>query len=343
MTLDIDEDCSFHNRAKFQKLREETRAKVASHLGTSSEEIALVRNTSEANNTINNGLSLRPGDEVVIWDQNHPTNNVAWDVRAARFGFNVVRVSTPIVPLGDAQLVETFASAFNSRTKVLAITHLSNTSGVRLPVSALCEIARQRDIFVHVDGAQTWGALEVNLREMGCDSYSASSHKWLVGPKEVGILFVKASRIEEVWPNVVAPGWGGDEEPDVAGARKFESLGQRDDAAIVAVGKALDFQGLIGPAQIEKRVLELSSLLKEGLKELGLELVTPLEPELSGGVCVVKVQAEKRQEIVDRLYYDHGIAVAPTGGLRICPHIYNTMAHIKRTLESVKVLRGLIV
>ena len=95
LTRDIDVDCSFNNRAKFAGLLETSRQKPAQQLGVSADEIALVRNTSEANNIINNGLALRPGDEVVLWDQNHPTNNVAWDVRAARFGLTVRRVGTP--------------------------------------------------------------------------------------------------------------------------------------------------------------------------------------------------------------------------------------------------------
>jgi len=340
---DIDRDCSFHNRAKFKVLLEETRDKVSSHLRVSSDEVALVRNTSEANNIINNGIPLASGDEVVIWDQNHPTNNVAWDVRAARFGFRVSRVSTPSRVSDGGDLVDTFRAALTPRTKVLAITHLSNTSGLLLPVRELCDLARRRNIFVHIDGAQTWGALDINLREMGCDSYSASSHKWLVGPKEVGILFIKADRISQVWPNVVAPGWGDDEEPDVVGARKFESLGQRNDAALAALGTAIDYHRLIGPKRIEARVLKLSAFLKEGLKNLGLQLVTPEPPALSGGVCVVKVPDERRGEIVDRLYLDYGLATAPTGGLRICPHFYNTMAHLERALDGVRAIRRLIV
>ena len=121
------------------------------------DEIALVRNTSEANNTVNNGLALKPGDEVVLWDQNHPTNNVAWDVRAARFGLRVRRVQTPAAPADAAQLVKVFEDAFGPRTRVLALTYVSNVSGLRLPVRELCESAHRRGIHVHVDGAQTWG------------------------------------------------------------------------------------------------------------------------------------------------------------------------------------------
>ena len=92
-TRDIDVDCSFQNRAQYGELLESSRAKVAAHLGVSPDEIALVRNTSEANNTVNAGLPLQAGDEVVVWDQNHPTNHVAWEVRAARYGIRVRRVS----------------------------------------------------------------------------------------------------------------------------------------------------------------------------------------------------------------------------------------------------------
>jgi selenocysteine lyase/cysteine desulfurase len=339
LTRDIDIDCSFNNRAKFTGLLEASRRKVAEHLGVSADEIALVRNTSEANNVINNGLNLRPGDEVILWDQNHPTNNVAWDLRAARFGFRISRVTTPRDPKGVDELVGVFENAFSPNTRVLAITEVSNISGLRLPVRELCQASARRGIYVHVDGAQSWGALNVNLRELGCDSYSGSSHKWFMGPKEVGVLYVRAERVPEIWPNNVAPGWGDDLEPDVKGARKFESLGQRDDACLAAVGDGVDFHQMMGPSRVERRVLELANTLKAGLKELGAKLVTPEDPNLSAGVCVVEVPEDQRRQLADLLYQEHGIAGAETGGLRLCPHIYNTREHVERALAGVRSLR----
>jgi selenocysteine lyase/cysteine desulfurase len=189
-----------------------------------------------------------------------------------------------------------------------------------------------------VDGAQSWGALDVNLRKLGCDSYAASAHKWFVGPKEVGVLYVRGERIGEVWPNVVAPGWGNRVEPEVKGARKFESLGQRDDAALAAIATAVDFHFAMGPARIEARVTELATRLKSGLKEAGIGLVTPLDAAQSGGVCIVRVPATKSQDVYNKLYQEHGIAGATTGGLRLCPHIYNTREHIDRAIGAVKSL-----
>jgi selenocysteine lyase/cysteine desulfurase len=338
LTRDIDVDCSFHNRAKFTALLEASRRKVAQHLGVAPDEIALVRNTSEANNTINNGLSLKAGDEIILWDQNHPTNNVAWDVRAARFGLRVKRVATPAEAANPAQLVRVFTEAFSPKTRVLALTHVSNVSGLKLPITELFEAARRQGIWVHVDGAQSWGALDVNLRKLGCDSYAASAHKWFVGPKEVGVLYVRTDRIGEVWPNVVAPGWGSRVEPEVKGARKFESMGQRNDAALAAIATAVDFHFAMGPVRIEARVTELATRLKAGLKEAGIGLVTPLDGAQSGGVCVVSVPATKSQDVYNKLYEEHGIAGATTGGLRLCPHIYNTREHIDRAIGAVKKL-----
>jgi selenocysteine lyase/cysteine desulfurase len=342
LTNDIDRDCSFENRGKFSGLLESSRAKVAAQLGVSSDEIALVRNTSEANNTVNNGLALEAGDEVVLWDQNHPTNNVAWDVRAARYGITVKRVGLPKAPKSARELVEPFVKAFTPKTKVLTVTHVSNVSGVRLPVRELAEAAHSRGIYFHVDGAQSWGALDVNLREIGCDSYSASAHKWFLGPKEAGVLYVKEQNIPRIWPNVVAPGWGNDAEPDPKGARKFESLGQRDDACLAAVGTAADFHRSIGQARVEDRVVELSSALKSGLVASGFRLVTPMDPELSGGVCIIEVPSKVSHDVMDRLYGEHGIAASTSGGLRLCPHIYNTREHVERALAGVSALRSAI-
>src|SRR6185437_10912944 len=274
-------------------LLEASREHVARQLGVSGDEIALVRNTSEANNTINNGLPLKSGDEVVLWDQNHPTNNVAWDVRAARFGLSVKRVSTPAEPKSADELAKGFTDALTKRTRVLALTHVSNTSGQRLPVKEICDEAHRRGVYVHVDGAQSWGALDVNLRELGCDSYSASAHKWFVGPKEIGLLYVRQERIAEIWPSIVAPSWGHGVQPEVKGARKFESLGQRNDAALAAIATAAEFRS----ARAAARLTELATLLKTQVREAGLSLVTPMDPALSGGVCVVKVPPEQRHAV----------------------------------------------
>ncbi len=337
-TADIDVDCSFQNRAQYGELLESSRAKVAAHLGVSPDEIALVRNTSEANNTVNAGLELEAGDEVVVWDQNHPTNHVAWEVRAARYGIRVRRVSVPEAPTSAQELVDPFVAAFSERTRVVAFSHISNVTGIRLPARDIAEAAHAQGIHVHVDGAQSLGTVALDLKDLGCDSYASSSHKWFMGPKEAGVLYVQQESIPGIWAAGVAPGWGSDAETDLAGARKFESLGQRDDACLAAMGVTTDLHAALGPPEIEARVTELATTLKEGIREMGIPLVTPMEPSLSGGVVIARVAGDGRAAF-ERLYSEHGIAGAPTGGLRLSPHVYNTMEHVERALAGIRALR----
>lgn len=341
LTRSIDEDCSFQNRERYAPDRETARTRVAGQIGAEADEVALVRNTSEANNIINNGLDLKAGDEVVIWRQNHPTNNVAWKVRAQRRGFSLREVEIPPNASGPDELIRPFREALTPKTRVLALTHASNVSGVLLPVRELCELARRSGIYVHVDGAQTWGALELDLHELGCDSFAASAHKWYCGPKEVGLLYVRRERIPEIWPSTVAPGWGEEAETELAGARKFESMGQRDDAAISAMREAAALHSSIGTDRVERRVRELSSLLKQSLASIGATLVTPLDDKLSAGVCIMQVAPEKRQAVFDAMYDRFGIAGSTSGGLRLCPHVYNTREHIERAARGVASLRAL--
>lgn len=337
-TAMIDGDCSFQNRAQFGQLLEASRSAVAGQLGVSADEIALVRNTSEANNIVTAGLDLAGGDEIIVWEQNHPSNNVAWDVRAKRAGFGVKRVSVPADPASIDDLVEPFVRAMTTRTRVLSVSHISNVSGLRVPVEALGEICRRRGIHFHIDGAQTWGAMAVDLRAIGCDSFAASAHKWFLGPKEVGLLYVRESAIERLWPSVISYGWGSDDLSDLVGARKFESLGQRDDAALAAVADTVAMHELLGPTAVQAHMQTLATRLKEGLLDAGMQLHTPLSPDFSAGVCIAAVEGSKSGAMFEGLYREHGIIGAPTGGLRLCPHAYNTVEHVDRAITGVRSL-----
>jgi selenocysteine lyase/cysteine desulfurase len=205
-----------------------------------------------------------------------------------------------------------------------------------MPARELCELARSRGVHVHVDGAQTWGALVRDLHDLGCDSYAASAHKWFMGPKEAGILYVRAERIPDIAPHAVGVGWGSAVETTARGARKFETLGQRNDAVIAALAPTLTFHELIGPAMIEERILALAAALKEGLAAIpGAHLVTPAPATMSAGVVIARFDGRDARTLFERLYSDHGLAAAPTGGLRLSPHIYVTMADIERTLAAI--------
>ena len=340
-TRDIDTDASLQNRAKFDGMYEWASEALARYMGADADEVVITRNTTEGNNVVVSGADLRRGDEVVLWDQNHPSNNVSWDVQARRRGFTVIRVTTPIDPKSTYDLTAPFAEALTERTRVLSFSHVSNVSGVALPAKELCAIASERGILTLVDGAQTFGSHVVNLHELGCDCYTGSAHKWFLGPKEGGILYVRRERAPEIWPLMVGVAW---EERHALGARRFSTLGQRDDANHAAVGRTVEFLETIGNVPIEARVRSLATALKAAVAERipAAEVLTPTGPVFSGGVVVFTVPGADLQAAFDRLYADHQVGCALMGTekqyLRFCPHIYNSMDEVHRVVEAVRSL-----
>jgi isopenicillin-N epimerase len=346
LTRDEDSDVSFPNRAKFGEFQEESRKKIAEFFKVTPEEIALVRNTSEANNTINNGFALTANDEICLWDQNHPCNYVAWQVRRARYGFKINEVAVPTTIKSEDEAVKLFEAALTPRTKLISITHISNTTGTRLPAKKIFAMARAKvpGIYCHLDGAQSFGFLNLDLKDIGCDSYGGSCHKWFMGPKQVGVLYIKQDQIPHLWPNIVSVGYNAKTDPPAKGARKFESLGQRDDAGVAAVATAVDFHMIVGQASREARTTELAQALKTGLAKLNkVKMITPMDPKLSGGVVISELVGLDRKQtatFVGDLYSKYGVAGAPTGGVRLCPHTYNTMEDVDKTIHAVATLLG---
>ena len=333
-TRDLEKDVSFQNREKFNQVRQHALEMLADYLGVEKSEIGITRNTSESNNIIVNGLDLSKRDEVIIWDQNHPTNGIAWEQRAKREGFKVRKIQVPENPDSQQALIKPFEEAITNRTRLVAFSHISNVSGIALPAKKICAFAKSKGILTLIDGAQSFGLQQVNLKKIGCDFYSGSAHKWLMGPKETGILYVNKALMDDVWPSVISAGW--DEEWETID-EKLCVLGQRDDAAISALVETINFHKNIGFENIEGRVRQLTDYLKKNIHERisGVSFVTPLEKELSAGIVIFQLADKDFREVFQRLYEDFGIASAPTGGIRLSPNIYNTIGDMERIVEAL--------
>jgi isopenicillin-N epimerase len=329
---------SFQNREKYAGIEERVRAKLAALLHVTADEIALPRNTSEATNLIVRGIDLKAGDEAVITEHNHPSNNDSWKVRARRDGFSVRAIPVPVPAQSVPQLLEAIEAAITPRTRVLSVTHVTNTAGLKYPAAAIGQIARRKNVWFHLDGAQSFGAMDVDLRAIGCDSYAASMHKWPMGPLEAGLLYVRTDRQKEVWPSIVTAGWS----DKLVGARKFEVFGQRDDPRLASIEAAADFLALIGLKRVETRVAELTSALKKRLSgNSSFVLRTNAEPELSHGVVKVGFRSGDLKSAYDRLYQKDRVAIAmtasgETSGLRFSPHVYNTLEEMDRVADLVE-------
>ena len=341
---ELDVDMSGPSRGRVEALKGEARAGIAQLLGVQPAEIAIVRNTSEANNVIVQGLDLNAGDEVLLWDQNHPSNDVAWRVRAARDGIVIRHLSVPTDANTEDEVIDAFLNALTPRTRVVSFTHISNVTGFRLPANELCAALRRHsaELYLHVDGAQTWGAVDADLRAMDCDSFSGSAHKWLMGPREVGLLYVREARQSSLWPGVVSVPWGNEAEPSVPGAQRFEALGQRDDAAIAGLVATLSLHEELSPAEVERRSLAVSNRLRAALEDLEVPMVTSTNPRFASSVVILSAPREQRGALVEHMLNDAGVITAPVNGLRFSPHIYNTAEHVDRAASAVANVRHLL-
>jgi isopenicillin-N epimerase len=335
-TDDVDRNPSPQNRARLSGAKEDTRKALAEFLRVTPEEIVITRNTSESNNMVSNGLDLKAGDEVVLFSDNHPSNNQAWQEKAKRFGYTVRVVEQKNPHPGAEYYIDAFTQALTPQTKVLAFTHFTNTVGDLFPAKEICAAARARGVLTLVDGAQTFGLFDVNLRDIDPDFYSGSAHKWPCGARECGVLFVNARVHDRIWPTSYSA------YPGAVGiSRRLEAFGQRDEATMIALAEALAFQTTVGRKAIEDRSKALARQLLAGLRKLdGFTSFTSYEPDRNGAVVTFVPGSLDARKLVAALYENDRIAVTTGGGpgrngVRVSPHFYNTTAEIDRLLAAL--------
>jgi len=241
-------------------------------VGCTRDEIALVRNATEGNSYIANGLDLRPGDEVLMTDQEHPGGEQPWNLRAKRYGIVVKKITLP-KPVADAATVlNLFNDAMTPRTRVIFFSHITTVTGVVLPAKQLCALARSKGILSAVDGAHVVGMMRLNIHEIGCDMYTSSPHKWLFAPKGSGFLFVKEEVMDRLWNTIVTAGW---DEPNLKGER-FQRIGSSNVPALWGMRAAVELAKRIGMERIEKRHREnVDYILSEMTKRGALSWTSP--------------------------------------------------------------------
>jgi selenocysteine lyase/cysteine desulfurase len=208
--------------------------------------------------------------------------------------------------------------------------------GDLMPAAEICALARERGVLSMVDGAQSFGVLDVDLSRMQPDFYSGSAHKWPCGPKECGVLFVNRTAHARIKPSIVSlyPG-------EVGISRTMEAFGQRDEPAMVGFGEALALQSTVGRDAVERRARELAQALVAGLRTIdGIRVWTHADPSRSAAIVSFLPGALDVRKLHDALYRRDRIACATRGGadrggIRLSPHFYNLHADVERTLAAV--------
>ena len=315
---------------------ESVRRELARSFGCDVEEMAIVRNASEANETMIFGLDLARGDEVVVTNQNYGRMLTAWDQRVRRDGIVLKPVSFKVPPPSAAHVLQAFQSAVTPRTRVIEITHITNLTGQILPVRELVQWARPRGIEVFVDGAHAFAHFPFTRDDLDCDYYGTSLHKWLLAPIGTGFLYVRKSKQRKLWPLMAAPDTMDDN------IRKYEEIGTHPAANHNAISVALAFHNAIGA---ERKVARLRWLRNRWARRLLAEsdrvhVLTPLEGTTSAGMALFNVDGLDHGKLGAWLMDKHHIVTTPIThaeftGIRITPNVYTTPDEVDLFADKV--------
>lgn len=319
--------------------KEEVRTKLAQFVNASPDEVVITRNTTEGMNFVANGLDMDEGDEVLISNMEHPGGLQPWKLKEKRCGISIKEVQIGLPPKNVNEIVDAFQKAITPKTKVISISHTVYISGLIVPLKELSQMAHERGVLVLADSAHGIGMLNLNMEELGIDFFATSPYKWLGAPTGVGLLYVRKEAQDKLWPTIASSGWDQYEN-----GRKFETVGQRADSLIIALGEALDFQQAIGKDRIERRIKTLAGYLKRGLSQIpGMRLHTSKDPYISGGLTAFSIEGVEPQKIVNYSREKYNIVIRTIGnkekgtyGIRVSTPIYVTLKEVDRLLEGIR-------
>ncbi|MCB9262270.1 MAG: aminotransferase class V-fold PLP-dependent enzyme [Flavobacteriales bacterium] len=326
-------------------LEQELLNSLAAHFGIKSNEIALTHNVTEGINIAAWALPLKSGDEVILTNHEHVGNAVPWLNRQKKDGIKVVMAE--IKPTAE-QTFEEIKSKCTAKTKVIAVPHITCTLGQILPVKQLVELAKSRGIKTFIDGAHGAGMLNLDLKELGCDMYATCGHKWMLGPKGTGFVYINEELISEL--NGIFVGAGSDTRWDISdemtaiedyvktGHRFY--YGTQNSALYAGWIEAINFFETLGQDKVEERIRSLNQHLFEGLKSIStIKILTPEETISRCGVVSFLV-SNKSDTVMEQFRKDGWIlrfvAESKLDCIRVSTHIYNTENQIDALLEKLK-------
>jgi selenocysteine lyase/cysteine desulfurase len=315
---------------------ERIRAGLADVFGCDPEELAITRNASESLEILLMGMDLRSGDEVLTTTQDYPRMLTTLRQRELREGLVLKTVRIPIPPEDPHEITQAFERGITPRTKVILISHVINITGQIVPVKEICDLARSKGIEVIVDGAHSFAHLAFKQKEIGCDYFGTSLHKWFYAPKGTGLLYVRRDRIEKIWPLMAA------DKKQATDIRKFEEIGTHSAAPRLAIGEAILFYNGIGPARKEARMRYLSRYWMTRLRDLpGVVIHTSFDERQSCGVGTVEIKGIEPGDLYGYLIGKHkiyttGIVHDEFRGIRVTPNVYTTLKELDTFCEVME-------
>lgn len=327
---------------------EETTKRLAAFVGANDDEIALTHNVTDGINIACWGLPLKKGDEVILTTHEHVGNAFPWLNRQKLDGI-VIKTFTPASTADET--LNRINALINKNTRVIAAPHVPCTQGQILPVKEICKLAKDKGLFSFVDGAHGPGMLMLDLHDIGCDVYASCTHKWMLGPKGTGFLYVRKDFQNTLQTYFVGGGsdnakWNMATTPIIMGeyaesAHRYYG-GTQSSGLYKGVIAAIDFMESIGMQNVHNRIKSLGKYTQDKMLELNgkVELLTPTEERSR---CAVNGFRVKGVEYT-RFYETCGLnkirirSVAENGlnSLRVSTHIYNSKSEIDALIDLIK-------
>jgi isopenicillin-N epimerase len=332
-----------HYQAMVAENVETIRVRMAKEFGCDPTELALTRGASESLQIVQNGIDLEAGDEVITTEQDYPRMLTTWDQRMRRQNIKVTRLQFS-VPANPDDLFRMFEQAVTPRTKVFHFCHITNLTAQLFPVQRIARFARSKGIVTIVDGAHALGQFPFKLRDLECDAYGVSLHKWLMAPIGNGCLYVRKEMIPKFWPLQAAPE---QQDDDI---RKFEAIGTHPWGIRAALGEALAFHQAVGAERKAARLRYLTLRWANALKAHSrVRILTNLgEPPQAWGVAAVNIEGIDVRDLANFLKAKYRIVAVPLVGgappnqvfdyqaLRVSPNIYTMLDEIDTFVEAME-------
>ncbi len=320
----------FYGKWGAESLIEKTRTVAARFLGCDISEMMITTSTTNGMNSIAQGLGLKSGDRILTTDQEHGGGALCWSYFAKYHG---VIIDTIPIPPGenDAELILTrLSNAITPKTRVISISHIFSSTGLRVPVEKISALARSKGILCIVDGAQAAGAVKVNVKELGCHAYATSGHKWLMGPKGTGLLYISKDAQDIIRPM----------QFDESYNTYSDANGVVNLACIVGLAKAIEYLELVGINKVEEHNLALRKRLYEKLSGITkLTIVSPATGSLVSPLLACKIpDTIERTAFSKMLLENYKLSIRPThkqwfNGIRFSLHIFNTEKEVDYAAE----------
>ena len=312
-------------------LAEKTRGIAAGFFGCDTSEIMITNSTTSGMNAVAQGLRLKAGDHILITDQEHSGGLMCWNYLAKYCGAIVDKINIPPGENNSVLVLQRIKENLRKETRLVSVSHVLSSTGLRMPIAEISSLARDNGSLCIVDGAQAAGAIEVNVKKLGCHAYATSGHKWLMGPKGTGILYISKDARDLIRPM----------QFDESYNTYNNGNGVVNLACILGLGKAIGYLESIGITKVEAHNLSLRNRLYEKLKDLkNATILSPKAGPLSSPMLTLLLPDPfNKNQFVKMLLDKHKLSIRPThkefgfNGIRFSIHIFNTENEIDFAAE----------